>query len=955
MMVGTREILKTISGNCIWKLRACIFLVATLVGAVPGMHPCTAEEVSSRKVEQEPVSVAKGTGAASGQFVLCRRGQVTPIYVAQDDFATVRLVTDAFAGDVEKVTGKVPKLVNLSDALRVDHLIIIGTIDHSPLLDRLRNDGQLDTSSIEGKWESAITTVVKHPFAHVSSALVIAGSDRRGTAYAVFDLSRRIGVSPWNWWADVPVRHHSFVVVDPGPHIQGPPSVKYRGIFLNDEDWGLRPWAARKMDPELHNIGPHTYARIFELLLRLHANTVWPAMHPGTLPFNAIPKNALLAEKWGIVMGSSHSEALLRNNVGEWHAKLDGPWNYQVNSESIIKYWKERLKTNGKFENIYTVGMRGVHDGPLEATGSPEDKARLVESVIAEQQNLLRTHVNLDLNQIPQVIWLYKEVLGLYRVGMKIPDDVTLGWSDDNYGYIRELPDPREQKRSGGSALYYHVSYFGDPHDYLWLCSTPPAQMREELAKAWDHGVRKMWILNVGDLKPAEMDIDYFLRMAWDEPAVARLSQHEFLLKWNKEQFPPAYAASVAKLMDKYFRLNLIRKPEFMGFNENRKPIQRTAFNPLAWGDQNRERLLDWRELRTQAAATGQQLPSEYRNAYFELTGYPIEAAAAQNAKFLWEDRKYLDAKQGRENLEHSDAKHVKEAYERIQKLTEEYNQLAGGKWDGIMSSDPRHLPVFALPTTSEVDPDPPSLPKTWGAYASGDKYPESGYGFREEQRTVSIDAPHFESEHNFGRDVWQSRPELGLPGGSVFFGEPGQTAAADWVVAGKTDARRTLSTAPWIEYEFTTTHSGDAILSLYLLPTFPVDSEHHLTYAAALDSEAPIVLDASGAKDRHDGLTSWPSNVLRGAAIQTVDLGRLYAGRHKLRLIYGDPGVVFQHVLITFPGAPPAYPFPPETGRWERKTRSNNCGNHSDPRRGGTPAVVPDVVRLLTMFRRRG
>ena len=321
--------------------------------------------------------------------------------------------------------------------------------------------------------------------------------------------------------------------------------MQYRGIFFNDEDWGLRPWAAKKMDPAVDNgkgnIGPNTYQKVFELLLRLHANSLWPAMHPGSLAFNAVPENAKLADKWGIVMGSSHSEALLRNNVGEWSEKAppagDGPWNYQTNSAAMIAYWDKRLQENGMYENFYTVGLRGVHDSGLEATGSPQVKAKLVEDVMTEQRKLLAARVNPDVAKIPQIIWLYKESLDLYRVGMKVPDDVTLGWTDDNYGYIRELPNAEEQKRAGGSGIYYHVSYWGSPHDYLWLCTTPPALLQEEMTKAYDHGVRKYWILNVGDLKPAEIDIDYFMQLATDEPKMAEMSQREWLTQWFAEQF----------------------------------------------------------------------------------------------------------------------------------------------------------------------------------------------------------------------------------------------------------------------------------------------------------------------------------------------------------------------------------------------------------------------------------
>ena len=438
--------------------------------------------------------------------------------------------------------------------------------------------------------------------------------------------------------------------------MQGEPSVKYRGIFFNDEDWGLRPWAAKKMDPKLNNIGPHTYERVFELLLRLHANLLWPAMHPGTLPFNAVPENARLAERWGIVMGASHSEALLRNNVGEWDRKKDGPWNYQTNSKAIYEYWKQRLETNGKFENFYTVGLRGQHDSGLEATGSVEVKARLVEQVMADQRKLLRQYVNPDLDKVPQVDWLYKESIDLYRAGMKVPPDVTLGWTDDNYGYIRQLPDAEEQKRPGGSGLYYHVSYWGRPHDYLWLCTTPPALMREELTKAWDHGVRRLWVLNVGDLKPAESDIDYFMQLAENEPKMAKVSQREFLEQWAAGQLPPALAGRIAEVWDRAYRLNFVRKPELMGFNGYNDDVKRTEFNPLAWGDQNRERLAAWKRLGDEAEVLRGEVPEAYRDAFFELVYYPVEAAAEQNAKFLWTDRSYLDAAQGRKAAASKDA-----------------------------------------------------------------------------------------------------------------------------------------------------------------------------------------------------------------------------------------------------------------------------------------------------------
>jgi hypothetical protein len=554
---------------------------------------------------------------AAGAFPLVQDGRAAAIYLAPEDAATLTLVVDAFASDVEHVTGTRPEIIHSLRGGHAPEVLIVGIAGHTSAIDRMQRAGTVDARAIAGRWEAAETTVVEHPAPGIREALVMTGSDRRGAAFALFNLSRAMGVSPWNWWADVPVAHHDAVFVRAADVVQSSPSVQYRGIFLNDEDWGLRPWAAKKMDPTLHNIGPNTYNRVFELLLRLRANSLWPAMHPGTLAFNAVPENAKLADAWGIVMGSSHSEALLRNNVGEWSEaappKGDGPWNYQLNRPAMMHYWDERLIANGKYENFYTVGLRGVHDTGLEATGDDAVKARLVEQAMADQRALLAKRVRPDLDKIPQVIWLYKESLELFRAGMKVPPDVTLGWTDDNYGYIRQLPTVEEQKRPGGSGVYYHVSYWGFPHDYLWLCSTPPALIREEMTKAFDHNARRYWILNVGDLKPAEIDIDYFMQLAFDEPAMAKESQHDFLARWFAEQFPSADAAKMAELQDEYYQLNFVRKPEFMGFNGYNDGIHRTAFNPQAWRSgglpdgQNGTRLNAWGQAEQRGCSAGRE------------------------------------------------------------------------------------------------------------------------------------------------------------------------------------------------------------------------------------------------------------------------------------------------------------------------------------------------------------
>ncbi len=871
--------------------------------------------------------------ATSTDFAVAANARATAIYVAPQNLETVRIAAEAFASDVERVTGVKPRvLTSLAKPLPAN-MILVGVLGKSPEIDRLVATHKLNADGVAGKWESAVTTVVETPMRGVQSALVIAGSDRRGAAYALFTLSRQMGVSPWTWWADVPVAHHSAIYIHAGLHIQPPPSVDYRGIFLNDEDWGLRPWAAKKMDPQVDgargsgepakgNIGPRTYERIFELLLRLHANSLWPAMHPGSLAFNAVAENAKLADKWGIVMGSSHSEALLRNNVGEWNEKTDGPWNYQTNAPTMNAYWDKRLAENGKFENFYTVGLRGVHDSGLEATGSPQVKAKLVEDVMISQRRLLSARVNPNVTKVPQVIWLYKESLDLYRVGMKVPDDVTLGWTDDNYGYIRELPNAAEQRRAGGSGVYYHVSYWGAPHDYLWLCTAPPALIREEMTKAYDHGARRYWILNVGDLKPAEIDIDYFMQLATDEPAMTNMSQREFLTQWSAEQFPATNAPAIADVMTRYYALNFIRKPEFMGFNGYNDGINRTAFNPLAWPgngqpDQNHARAAEWSSLRDAELKIAKTLPQQDVSAFFELVGYPIEASAAMNEKFLNADLTYLDAARLDADALQADAARAHAAYETIQTLTAKYNAIEGGKWEGMMSSAPRERHVFEMPQTAALGTALQTQPKYWGQDTFPVTVAPSSAGFIEQSGSVSINAAHFARKRDGDVIHWNVLADLGISGDSVMYGEPGLLANGDI-----SNATSGPQDSPSLEYDFITISNAPATLTLHLLPTFAVDSDHRLRYAVALDGGAAFELDltpaanlrkSSGAGDGPSD-SGWTENVLRNSATATIPLGAPSPGRHTLRLIYRDPGVVFEHIVLTFPGAPPAYPVPPET-----------------------------------------
>jgi hypothetical protein len=796
-----------------------------------------------------PLSLEDAVRAPS-DFPLVANGRAAAIVTDKADAEVVRVAADLLAGDIARVTGVTPAVETAASAPR-GPVVILGTLGRSALIADLAKRGKLDTRDLAGKWESFVIQTVPAPYPGVPVALVIAGSDRRGTAYGAVTLSEAIGVSPWVWWADVPPARRANLVLTAGRHVEGPPSVKYRGIFLNDEDWGLEPWAAKTFEPEAGNLGPKTYAKICELLLRLKANTLWPAMHPCTKAFNSFPGNKLVADRYGIVMGSSHCEPLLRNNVGEWDSHTCGEWNYQTNRDGILKYWEERLKENGRFENLYTLGMRGVHDGAMAFKGTPAQKISLMERILADQRQLLVKDVNPNVGQIPQVFIPYKEVLSAYQAGMKVPDDVTLVWPDDNHGYIRRLSTPAEQQRGGGSGVYYHVSYWGAPEDYLWLCTTPPALIWEEMRKAYDLGARRVWILNVGDIKPAEIDSEFFFRLAWNIDAWKENAQPVFLATWAARTFGPEHADEIAAILDEYYRLNYAAKPEHLlqaKFTANYDEIGR--------------RLACFQALVSKTDALFEKMPAAQRDAFYELVVYPVRASALMNEKILADDPAA-----------------ARKAYAGIQAETAYFNgKVAGGKWNRILSANPRNRPVFQPPKAGVRPPPQPAASPASGA--------EPGYvAFEAERPTRAIDGA--------GGVAWKTIPGLGRSGDSI----------ALWPVTESVPAKAAL------EYDFTAPRSGTAKVLVYAIPTHAIHDGRKLRYAVAIDAQPPQVVDL----DTTEFSRAWGANVLRAAAIGTTG-HPLAAGRHTLRIRPLDPGLVFDKVVVDFGGLQPTHLGPPST-----------------------------------------
>jgi len=616
-----------------------------------------------------------------GGFQLVGASVIPTIVVDSADAAVVRHAADDLSDDIQTVTGQ---RATVAAAPAGKTAILVGTLGQSPLIDQLVAAKRVDVSRLKGAWESFVIAAVDRPAPGVEKALVVIGSDRRGTAFGVYEVAQAMGVSPWAWWADVTPKHRDALFVRAGVHRFGPPSVRYRGIFVNDEDWGLYPWAVKTFDPERGDIGPKTYRRIFTLLLRLKANTLWPAMHHTTAPFNSDPANAKLAEEYGIVMGSSHAEAMLRNNVGEWK---DDPakFNYATNPEGVKAYWEERAKANAGYESLWTVGMRGIHDTGMVGPKTLPEKVALLDKIIADQRAILAKDVSPDLVKVPQIFVPYKEVLEIYRAGVKVPDDVTIVWPDDNFGYIRQFASPEEAARKGGAGVYYHLSYLGYPLAYLWLSTTPPALVQEEMIHAWDKGARNVWIANVGDIKPAEIATSHFLEMAWNIDRWRGKSQRQFLQDWTARNLGPDLSAKTADLLDRYYRLNFERRPEHLEWQPKAESRHLSSYTP----EEVNARLKAFRVLVDETKATGQQVPPELRDAWFELVEFPIRVSAAANMRFFAAER-YNELIDNEQAMARSAGGAAVEAQAEITALTDRFNnKIAGGKWRWLMPEEP--------------------------------------------------------------------------------------------------------------------------------------------------------------------------------------------------------------------------------------------------------------------------
>lgn len=618
-----------------------------------------------------------------GSFAIVAKGKASPIIISDNEWAGVNRAAKNLQQDIYKVTGQQP--IFLTDQTSAMP-IIIGTIGHSKIVDELIKTNQINVAGIAGKWESTLIEVVKKPMPGVDSALVIAGSDKRGTIYGIYELSYQIGVSPWYYWADVPIKTSAVLYVKPGKHVIASPAVKYRGIFLNDEAPALSGWTNKEFGGFNHKL----YEKVFELILRLKGNYLWPAMWGNA--FNDDDQmNPILADEYGVVIGTSHHEPLTRAH-DEWKRYKGGKWNYEQNPAQLKAFWESGLKRVADKEQIITIGMRGDGDEPM-STGTA---TALLERIVKDQREIIEKVTQKPAAQTPQIWALYKEVQDYYDKGMRVPDDVTLLLADDNWGNIRKLPKLNEAPRAGGYGIYYHFDYVGDPRNYKWVNTNPIQKIWEQMNLAYHYNANQIWIVNVGDLKPMEFPIEFFLDYAWAPDAIPAEKLKEYTINWSAKQFGTAYASDIADILDLYTKYNGRIKPELL----NEKTYSLTSYNEFE-GVVN-----DYNALKDRAKFIYSQIPINQKDAFYQLVLHPVEASANLNELYLAVAKNRLYAEQGR-LITNIYADKVKELYKRDEEITHYYNKvMANGKWDHMM--DQTHIGY-----TNWQQPEKNSMPET--------------------------------------------------------------------------------------------------------------------------------------------------------------------------------------------------------------------------------------------------
>jgi Glycosyl hydrolase family 115/Gylcosyl hydrolase family 115 C-terminal domain len=777
--------------------------------------------------------------AQQGAVQLISETGVAAVVTDPSDDIAVQRAADALRGDLGKVAGK---LVTSNPAMP----IIVGTIGQSRTIDALVASDKIDVAGMAGRWEAFVQQVVEAPMPGVERALIIAGADRRGTIFGIYDLSARIGVSPWHYWADVPVRERSSLYVTAGRRIDAP-KVRYRGIFINDEEPALGNWARETFG----GINAAFYARVFDLLLRSKGNYIWPAMWGKSL-WQDDPTSAKLAQEMGVILGTSHHEPMMRAHV-EWQRANAGKWNYETNTETLQKFWRDGIDRSNGQDRLVTVGMRGDGDEPM----SENTAIALLEKIVADQRTIIAGSTKKPADQTPQMWALYKEVQDYYDQGMQVPEDILLLFADDNWGNIRRLPQPGST-RKGGYGVYYHFDYVGDPRNYKWLNNTQIERVWEQMSSARAHGADALWIVNVGDIKPMELPTSFFLDLAWNPESIPLEKIQTYYRDYAIRQFGEAQADEIASLLRDSSRILARRKPELIDANYYRTNDDKEA-----------ERIAgEFTALDVRARDITSKLSVDQLSAFYQLVHHPIEAMANLH-------KMYRAVAEGR-------IEDAKTAFDNDAVIRLRYESLSNNKWRHMMSQTHISYTGWQQP---EVDVMPHIIgwkPETVVRKGPSAKAVKGQKRFLEKDGMIVIDAPDFARAGAVSGREWKRIENLGHWKGAVSLFP--QTGASFEVGKG-----------PSIEYEIALGAPGKFSVAVYASPSLDLLNRGGLRYAVSIDDGAPVIGDLMVGD-----ANKWEKAVADNIRIAVTRHEAGKAGPHKIRIWAIDPGVVVQRLIVT-------------------------------------------------------
>lgn len=814
----------------------------------------------------------------------------TTICVDPNDHVTVQLAASLLQEDIMAVTGKEAPMKSSLEGL-TGNIIIVGSLERSSLIKQLVKQKRINPDSVTGKWEAYQVETITSPVPGVQNALVITGSDRRGTAFGVFEISKQMGVSPWYWWADVPVKKKDAVYIRKGITIRDAPKVKYRGIFINDEAPCLSNWAKDKFGGFKYKF----YANVFELMLRLKANYLWPAMWGNAFYYDD-SLNIETANDFGIVIGTSHHEPLMRAHE-EWKYYGKGQkWNYDSTEQGLKEYWKGGMQ-RAQNEKIVSIGMRGDGDEPM----SRETATALLERIVKDQRQIIEEVTGRPAAETPQLWALYKEVQDYYDKGMRVPDDVTLLLCDDNWGNIRKLPRLDEKPRKGGYGIYYHFDYVGGPRNYKWVNTNPIPRVWEQMHLAYEYGVKDIWIVNVGDIKPMEFPISFWCDYAWNPEKIGAGDLQRYTEQWAAAQFGEKYAKDIADIISKYTKYNGRRKPELLDANTY------SLLNYVEYGTV----VKDYNALVKRAEEIEWKLPADYKDAFFQLVLHPVKACANLNEL-------YFNVAMNREMYKNRSAAagiyagYVKQLYLNDSLISLRYHKLKNGKWNHMMSQThigytywqqpaQQKMPELKyVPTDSVLKDKKPVLPAEPSAKApAGVK----GNVFIEKRdHGVSIEADHFTSQVNSNGITWKVLPDHGRTGSAI---TPFPVTSPEQKPGGD---------APHLEYEIYTLGTDSLRLMAYFSPTLNFhNTAEGLRYAVSIDDEEPQIVSINK-EDRNSISGIWNRWVSENIIIRTTRHKLSAPGKHTVKYWMVSPGVVLQKLVLDLGGVKPSYLGPPET-----------------------------------------